>query len=262
METKRIGAKRIAEIPKDILNKLNIGEIETANLVEYLALNQIELLYSIHFPKKLPPEWQFNLSELSVNQKVQQIGIYLFSWAKQESILPEVWAVIHNHKADMVRQWACFWLFAQYQEDISLLLDSILKYAKDPHFAVRESAWISVRPVLSNDIALSIRLLESWVQDADANVRRFAIEVLRPCGVWTKHIPILKKNPEIAAHLLEYVCADTSRYVQNSVANWLNDAGKYNPEWVKDLCTRWANTKEKTPETRYILKRALRNIQL
>lgn len=42
--TKRKGARSIKDIPKEIQDQLNRGEIETANLVEWLAVDQKMLL--------------------------------------------------------------------------------------------------------------------------------------------------------------------------------------------------------------------------
>jgi hypothetical protein len=46
-DTKRKGARSIKDIPATILQQLNNGEIETANLVEWLAINQTTLLQNI-----------------------------------------------------------------------------------------------------------------------------------------------------------------------------------------------------------------------
>lgn len=46
-EIKRKGSRSTKDIPKDILEQLNRGEIETANLVEWLAVDQRLLLENL-----------------------------------------------------------------------------------------------------------------------------------------------------------------------------------------------------------------------
>lgn len=48
--------------------------------------------------------------------------------------------------------------------------------------------------------------------------------------------------------------------MRDSIGNWLNDASKDNPEWVKDLCHKW-ESESPVIETVYITKKALRTIK-
>ena len=60
--------------------------------------------------------------------------------------------------------------------------------------------------------------------------------------------------------LLEPVRSDPERYVQNAVANWLNDASKSRPDWVRGVCERWER-ESPTRETAWIVRRGLRTLR-
>ncbi|MGP5047314.1 DNA alkylation repair protein [Glutamicibacter ardleyensis] len=132
--------------------------------------------------------------------------------------------------------------------------------ADDQHFAVREWAWMTARPTLTAHLIESITVLSVWTGTDSERIRRFTSEALCPRGVWAKHIAALKHDPELGLQILEPLRSDTSRYVQDSVANWINDASKTQPEWVGQFADRWLQ-ESPTPETTRIVSRGLRSIR-
>jgi 3-methyladenine DNA glycosylase AlkC len=163
-----------------------------------------------------------------------------------------------THPSDVARCWAGDWV--RYSGwPLARQLQAQLRFAADPHFGVREMAWAAVRDEVVADLDTALQVLQPWVMDANENIRRFASELTRPKGVWCAPIKPLQAEPWRALHLLEPLRADPSRYVQNSVANWLNDASKTQGPWVESVCTRWL-AESADDATGYIVRRARRTL--
>ena len=73
------------------------------------------------------------------------------------------------------------------------------------------------------------------------------------------HIAALKDQPELGLPILQPLMSDPSKYVKDSVGNWLNDASKSKPDWVRALIDKWL-AKSDTSDTAYIAKRGLRSL--
>jgi 3-methyladenine DNA glycosylase AlkC len=69
---------------------------------------------------------------------------------------------------------------------------------------------------------------------------------------------LLKREPWLGRELLDAVAVDSSRYVQNSVGNWLNDASKSQASWVRSVCVDWELLDFEG--TAYVRRRALRTL--
>ena len=263
---KRTGAQRRTEIPPAVLAGLNAGELESVNLVEWLAIDMPTLLRNVAPQVGLAAEAASlgaaadALAGLGIVKREKGIGAALFRALDGHPDRVAIFEALASHTSDMVRAWAAFVLLADERLTQPERLGATRRFAADPAVGVRECAWDSFRPYLVQDLSAGLALLEAWVRDTDPNIRRFASEVTRPRGVWTPHIPALKDNPQQALGLLEPLKSDPSRYVQNSVANWLNDASKSQPDWVQAVCTRWLD-ESPTKETRYIVNRALRTLR-
>lgn len=130
--------------------------------------------------------------------------------------------------------------------------------ADDAHFAVREWAWLALRECVRSEVSTSLTLLMDWTLEPSPFLRRFAIEITRPRGVWARKIDELLDNPDLGLPLLDNVRADPEKYVQDSAANWLNDIARTNPAWVRQTCSRWLQ--RPSPQTERICRRAQRSI--
>lgn len=253
---RRKGASRTADITPELLQALSLGEIETATLTESLAVDQALLLQAV-FPDEWPQleDTAQALGQLGILKRMECIGGLLWQTLGQAG-----WQRCLKHRADTARGWACFMAGAQPGLSLRQRLDRVQPLADDPHFGVREWAWMGLRPHLAGDLPQAVTALSAWTARPSERLRRFASEALRPRGVWCNHIAELKQQPEIALPILEALRADTTTYVQDSVANWLNDAAKSRPDWVRALCARWL-AESPVPATRRICERAQRSLQ-
>lgn len=261
----RKGARKASEIPNDVLTLLNQGRIESVNLTEWQAVNHISLVKSV-LPSMGLEELEIILTELE-QQKVETgmkairlIGGLLDkvivdkSTAEKEDVIK----LCSQHVSDSVRCWAAF-MNKNNDHSLEEKLLYIRSFAADHHFGVREIAWMSIREDLSENVEKSVDLLTEWAKSEDENIRRFSLESIRPRGVWTKHIERLKEEPQIVLPILNLLKSDSSKYVQDSVGNWLNDASKTQPEWVINLCDEWQK-ESPTKATERIIKKAQRTI--
>lgn len=251
----RKGATRASDIPAEVLQALSRGTLPTATLAEGLALDQGLLLRTV-FPE-LPPaalRAADAVCQKGIAQRMAGLGALLW-----QELGPAGLARCQAHGADTVRGWACFMVGAQPGLAAAARLAAIAPLADDPHFGVREWAWMAVRPHLAQELDAAIAALVPWTAAPSERVRRFASEALRPRGVWCAHIAALKQDPARGLPLLAPLRADASAYVQDSVANWLNDAAKDQPDWVRHLCAEWL-AQAPHPATRRICQRAQRNL--
>ncbi len=247
---------RVADVRGDRLAALNRGTIEAATLTECLAVDFGALLKAV-----LPglPAGSLTRMEQAASEGISRRMALAGRLIHAHGGLDAADALRH-HASDTVRGWACFGIAAEPSLTLPARLARIRPYADDHHFGVREWSWMAVRPQLAADLARALALLTTWTTEPSERLRRFASEATRPRGVWCAHLRDLRAQPAKALPLLEPLSADPSAYVQDSVGNWLNDAGKDRPEWVSDLCARWIAASPSAATAR-ICKRALRSIK-
>jgi 3-methyladenine DNA glycosylase AlkC len=242
MMKKRVGATTTKAVPADVIAQLNAGTLETANLMEGLVIDLCALAGAAGIV--VPP-----LQSTGIVKRMREVAGHI-----------DDVTLFMRHPSDTVRGFAAFSIGTHPSTSIAEKLTQLQPLAADTHFGVREWAWLGVRDALIADIDAAVAVLLPWSLHADENVRRFASEATRPRGVWCAHIDVLKREPARALPLLEPLRADPSKYVRDSVANWLNDAGKTQPQWVNDVAARW-RLESPCAETTSLLSRALRSLR-
>ncbi|MEO1717270.1 MAG: DNA alkylation repair protein, partial [Planctomycetota bacterium] len=255
IDPNRKGPSRPADVEPHVRDALSRGEIPTVNLAESLAIEYHTLLF--HAAPTIGEPAIERLRDAAgegVTKRVKIAAELLLTRFGPGGI-----DTIAGHTSDTVRGWAAMMVGTVPDLPLAQQLDRIRPFADDPHYGVREWAWMAVRPGIVESPLEAIGLLTPWVTHHQPNVRRFAVESTRPRGVWCAHIAELKSDPSPGLPLLEPLRNDGEKYVQDAVANWLNDAGKTNAKWVLNLTDRWLAESD-TKATRRIVTRARRNL--
>ena len=263
----RKGAKKAQDIPNEVLELLNLGKIETVNLTEWLAINHIQLIKANFSGLKIPNNVTLIVLENIQKQKkpstmntIKVVGETLYEQLKNSELFSSISENLRNHLSDSIRCYAPYLISLNDNLKIKDKLNQAKFLVADKHFGVREVVWMALRSEIDKNLEASIEFLKEWTENKNENIRRFTTEATRPRGVWCKHIDLLKENPELALPILENLKSDSSKYVQDSVGNWLNDASKTKPDFVIELCEKWQK-ESPTKETEKIIKRAKRTIE-
>jgi 3-methyladenine DNA glycosylase AlkC len=257
----RKGAIRRSEVPREVVRLLEAGLIESKNLTELLALDPIKLFNSVvddfgfHEAKKMKSEYK-KLQQEKIMGKMRGAAFVLRSLMTEREFKRDV-PRLSSHVSDNVRSWMAFLI-----SDLPKVkpFTDLRIFADDSHMSVRECAWMALRPHVVKDFDKALPQLKKWAVSSRVGSRRAAIETCRPRGVWCTHFDYLKKDPQPARPLLDLVFEDPERYVQNSVANWLNDASKNHPKWVMNVCREWSR-RSTSPATAYIIHRGGRSLR-
>ncbi len=246
-------SRGVADVAPARLALLNQGTVASATLTEGLAIDFAQLLAAA-----VPAIGAARLERMRAQAAAGITGRMALAAQLLLDANADL-ALLQAHPSDTVRGWVCFAIATQAGWPLPQQLAALRPLADDGHFGVREWAWLALRPRLAAHLLDAIALLAPWTADPSERVRRFACEALRPRGVWCAHIARLKEEPQLALPLLQPLRADPAVYVQDSVANWLNDAAKSQPDWVRSLCAQWLQDSPVAATAR-ICKRAQRSL--
>ncbi|MCG8569010.1 MAG: DNA alkylation repair protein [Spirochaetes bacterium] len=120
----------------------------------------------------------------------------------------------------------------------------------------RHTGEYTVRPFLEQYPEKMLAKMLDWSTDSSFHVRRLASEGVRPRLPWAKKLDQFIEKPQTVLPILENLKEDSSKFVQKSVANCINDILKDNYQVGMDIAMKWSATNNLN--TKWIIKHALR----
>ena len=153
-----------------------------------------------------------------------------------------------------------YWVMpmAKYVEDygiehFELSMEALKEITK------RNTSEYAIRPFIRKYSGQTLDQMMLWAKDDNFHVRRLASEGGRPRLPWASKLEEFIKDPSPLIPILEVLRDDPSKYVQNSVANCLNDICKDNREIAVSLVNSWLN--EPTKNRIWIIKHGTRGLR-
>jgi len=121
----------------------------------------------------------------------------------------------------------------------------------------RNTGEYAIRPFIRKYPKETLRIMKKWSKDKNVHMRRLASEGCRPRLPWSQKLDEFILDPSPILPILENLREDDSLFVKKSVANNINDILKDNYNIGIKLLKIWSKTKN--PDTKWIIKHALRN---
>jgi 3-methyladenine DNA glycosylase AlkC len=227
---------------KNIYSKKEIQKLANELESTYMAFNKKEFLNSI-----LDEDWEEKELKDRMRTITLSLGLYLpKDYRESLKILKKVQykfnGLFHLVFPDFVELYG----LEYYDDSIEAL----------KLFTVNCSSEFAVRPFLIK-YPNFIEVFKKWAKDESEHIRRLSSEGCRPRLPWAMALPKYKKDPTKVLEVLELLKSDSSKYVQKSVANNLNDISKDNPKIVKELFKRWYG---RSKDTDWIIKHGARTL--
>ncbi|MDG1376530.1 MAG: DNA alkylation repair protein [Yoonia sp.] len=122
----------------------------------------------------------------------------------------------------------------------------------------RFSMEFSLRAFWNHNKAATLAKVQGWTQHPSYHVRRLASEGTRPRLPWGQNVHL---TPEETLPILDALHADRTRFVTRSVANYVNDITKTDPDAVRGRLDMWRKSGMQSPsEADWMRKHALRTL--
>lgn len=215
------------------------------------------------FPKKtFVKAIDEGIGDLELKDRVALIAEQLnvsvpLPFAEQAKIWIEILGPENEEETGMFKEYYWVMPIAKHVE-VYGLNDFVVAMKTIEEITKRNTGEYTIRPYIGKYPTKTIKQMNKWSKSKNKHVRRLASEGGRPRLPWAPKIQQFIDDPSLLLPILETLKDDSSKYVQKSVANCINDIIKDNEAIAKKLLRSW--TKDSTKERKWIIKHALRNL--
>ncbi len=241
-------------IPAERRQALNTGRVPATHLAECLAVDFAALL-QVAAPA-LAPEALQRMRDASGKGITLRMALAAQLLREAGQGAPALW---QHHSSDTVRGWACYLIGSDARATLAGKLQQMRTLADDPHSVCANGrGWHYARTSLPHHC-------RRW-STCNRGHRNIAVPAplrLRSTAS-ARCLGHAYRTVQAAPGTCIRAAGSTGRRSGTLCAgfgrNWLNDAGKTQPQWLRQLCTRWQHERHSDANA-YIRKRALRSLR-
>jgi 3-methyladenine DNA glycosylase AlkC len=208
----------MAEQLKNVYTNEYITNLSNKIKQNYKSFNEQAFINAI-----FDPIWQ----TLELKQRMRHIALQLhafipLTYKKQLDILKTVSTDFRGLEAMIFQDFVEVFGLDDVEESLKAL----------EIFTMESSSEFAIRAFILKYEKETMKQMKLWAKSSNEHLRRLSSEGCRPRLPWAVALPKFKKEPTQVFEIIELLKNDTSKYVQKSVANNLNDISKDNPQCV------------------------------
>jgi len=229
-------------------------------LAELLA-DEITLVYPKFNKKEFVKAVTKGVRELELKARVEVITDALRehlpkNYKSAAKILLKILGPENKNETGMFKEYywlmpVAFFIEKYGLDDFETSINAISEITK------RNTGEYAIRPFIRKYPKETLRIMKKWSKDKNVHMRRLASEGCRPRLPWSQKLDEFILDPSPILPILENLREDDSLFVKKSVANNINDILKDNYKTGISVLKIWSKTKN--PDTKWIIKHALRN---
>ena len=181
--------------------------------------------------------------DLELKDRVKLISDHLYVHLGSDfkngiDILIKILGPENPKEIDMFKEYYWVMPIAKYVEDYGLDEFNLSMKAIEA-ITQRNTGEYAIRPFIQKYPKKSLKQMLRWSKNHNFHVRRLSSEGGRPRLPWASKLQQFIDDPTPLLPILENLKDDTSKYVQNSVANCINDFIKDNRPSAEVLIESW-----------------------